>query len=100
MSGKSNRVIYTGFTEDLVKRVRQHKKQSMEGFTKKYNLTKLIYYEAFEKIDEAIKREKQIKAGNRKKKEELINIMNPTREDLYDRVCYRRDCFAAFGGSQ
>jgi len=84
MSGKSNKVIYTGFTRDLIKRVRQHRNQSIKGFTAKYNLTKLVYYEVFESINDAIKREKQIKAGNRKNKEKLINKMNPERLDLYD----------------
>ena len=68
MSNKTNTVIYTGVTSDLVKRVYQHKAKTADGFTKKYNVVKLVYYEIFEDITEAIKREKQIKAGSRKKK--------------------------------
>jgi len=68
MSNKTNTVIYTGVTSDLVKRVYQHKAKIADGFTKKYNVVKLVYYEVFEDITEAIKREKQIKAGSRKKK--------------------------------
>jgi putative endonuclease len=86
MGGKSNRAVYTGVTSDLPKRVYQHKNKSVKGFTASYNLNKLIYYEIYESAEEAIKREKQLKAGSRKKKEILINKMNPTREDLYDRL--------------
>lgn len=68
MSNKANTVIYTGVTSDLIKRVYQHKTKTADSFTKKYNVEKLVYYEIFEDITEAIKREKQIKAGSRKKK--------------------------------
>jgi putative endonuclease len=86
MSGKSNRAVYTGVTSDLPKRVYQHKNKLFKGFTQVYNLDKLIYYEVFESSEEAIKREKQIKGGSRKKKDKMINKMNPRWEDLYDKL--------------
>ena len=84
LANKTDSVLYTGVTSDLVKRVYEHKQKLVEGFTKKYNLTKLIYYEIFGSIEDAITREKQIKGWIRDKKEDLINSMNPTRKDLYD----------------
>ena len=83
MTNKSNTVIYTGVTNNLVKRIFEHKENLVEGFTKKYNINKLVYYEIFDTIEDAIAREKQIKAGSRKKKLTLINSMNPTFQDLY-----------------
>ena len=82
MTNKNNTVIYTGVTSNLLKRVYQHKNKTYKGFTFKYNCDKLIYYEAFGHISEAIKREKQIKSGNRKNKEKLIHAMNPNWDDL------------------
>jgi len=76
MTNKRNTVIYTGVTKDLRKRVYEHKQKLVEGFTKKYNVVKLVYYEVFSDGFSAIQREKQIKAGSRKKKEELINSPN------------------------
>ena len=84
MTNKNNTVIYVGVTSDLLKRVYQHKTKAYKGFTYKYNCDKLIYFEEFDDIIQAIEREKQIKAGNRKRKEELINIMNPDWKDLSD----------------
>jgi len=86
MSNKANTVIYTGVTSDLIARVYQHKSKTADGFTKKYNVVKLVYYEIFEDITEAIKREKQIKAGSRKKKIELIESINPNWNDLYNEI--------------
>ncbi len=83
LTNASDRVLYTGVTSNLVKRVYEHKEKMIEGFTKKYNINKLIYYEVFDDIESAIEREKQIKAGSRKKKMELINSMNPAFKDLY-----------------
>ena len=83
MTNKRNTVIYTGVTSDLQKRVYEHKEGLVEGFTKKYNVKKLVYYEAAETIETAIAREKQIKAGSRKKKIDLIKSMNPAFKDLY-----------------
>lgn len=63
MTNKVNTVFYTGVTSELIKRIYQHKEKLIEGFTKKYNITKLVYYELFDSILEAIQREKQIKEG-------------------------------------
>jgi len=76
LTNKNNTVLYTGVTADLSKRVWQHKEKFVEGFTKRYNLDKLVYYEAFEDINSAIAREKQIKGGSRLKKMRLIEGMN------------------------
>lgn len=73
-------------TNDIRRRVYEHKQKLVEGFTKKYNIVKLIYYEAFGDCISAIKREKQIKAGPRKKKEQLINSVNKEWRDLYDQL--------------
>ncbi len=85
MSNKANTVIYIGVTSILEKRVYEHKEGSTGGFTKKYNIKKLVYYEEFQDILDAIEREKQIKGGSRKKKIELIESVNPGWKDLsYD----------------
>jgi len=84
MTNKNNTVIYTGVTSNLLKRVYQHKTKYFKGFSSNYNCDKLVYFEEFEDINLAIEREKQIKSGNRKRKEELISIKNPTWEDLAD----------------
>jgi putative endonuclease len=76
-------VLYAGVTSDLVKRVYEHKNKLVDGFTKKYSVDQLVYYEVFDDIEYAIAREKQIKGGSRKKKEEIINSMNPDWRDLY-----------------
>lgn len=86
MTNKNGNVIYTGVTSDLQKRVYEHKNKMVDGFTKKYNITKLVYYEVFEGIEEAILREKQIKAGSRRKKVEMIKGMNPEFRDLYNEL--------------
>ena len=84
MTNKNNTVLYTGMTNNLIRRVYEHKEKIIDGFTKKYNCTKLVYYEIFNDPYNAIAREKQIKAGSRKKKIDLINSMNPNWKDLYD----------------
>jgi len=83
MANKHNTVIYTGVTANLEKRVYEHREGLVKGFTKKYNVKKLVYYEIAETIESAIAREKQIKAGSRKKKIALIKSMNPAFKDLY-----------------
>lgn len=83
MTNKINTALYVGVTDNLVKRVYQHKNKLASGFTSKYNINKLVYYEIFEDITEAIKREKQIKGGSREKKIKLIKSMNPEFHDLY-----------------
>ncbi len=76
-------MLYTGVTSNIQNRIKQHKNRSRPGsFTAKYNIDKLVYFEEFESIGEAIKREKQIKGGSRKKKIELISHMNPEWVDL------------------
>ncbi|MDI1472878.1 MAG: GIY-YIG nuclease family protein [Thermodesulfovibrio sp.] len=86
MTNKYNTVLYTGVTNDLVRRVYEHKNKLVEGFTAKYNLTKLVYYEVFNDIKEAINREKQIKGWKREKKEDLIKEFNPMWKDLYEEI--------------
>ncbi|TCI90206.1 GIY-YIG nuclease family protein [Tenacibaculum sp. M341] len=82
LSNKNNTVIYIGVTSNILKRIYQHKVKFFKGFTSKYNCNKLVYFEEFDSIEEAILREKQLKAGNRKRKETLINIDNPDWNDL------------------
>jgi putative endonuclease len=84
MTNKYHTVLYTGVTNDLKKRVWQHKEKLVEGFTKRYNVTKLVYYETSADVRSAIAREKQIKAGSRKKKLDLINRVNANWRDLYN----------------
>jgi len=84
LMNKTNRVIYVGVTNDLKKRIYEHKQKLVDGFTKKYNVDRLVYYEIFDSIVDAISREKQIKAGSRKKKMDLITRANPAFKDLYD----------------
>ena len=76
--------LYTGVTNDLYKRVYQHKNNLIEGFTKKYQCHKLVHFEETSDIESAIMREKQIKGWGRKKKEDLIRIKNPHWRDLSD----------------
>ena len=80
---KRNGTLYVGVTSDLKKRVWEHKNKVIEGFTQKYSVDKLGYYEITNDINTAILREKQIKAGNRKKKMDLIESVNPNWKDLY-----------------
>lgn len=84
MTNKNNNVLYTGITNNLVVRIYQHKNSLNEGFTKRYNINKLVYYEIFSDVNQAIQREKQIKAGSRKRKLLLIKKMNPDWKDLSD----------------
>jgi len=84
LTNKNNTVLYTGVTNDLVRRCHEHKNKLIKGFTEKYNVDKLIYYELFEDINLAIIREKQIKGFSREKKDLLIEKFNPSRKDLYN----------------
>jgi len=86
LSNENNTVLYTGVTSDLKRRVYQHKEKLVAGFSKKYNLNKLVYYEVFDDAIGAIEREKQIKAGSRLKKNELIRGFNKSRQDLYPKL--------------
>ena len=83
---QGNAVIYTGVTSDLKKRAFQHREDLIDGFTKRYRVHKLVYYECFDSIEQAIEREKQLKAGSRLKKLTLIRSENPLFEDLYDQI--------------
>ena len=83
LSDVNNKILYTGVTSDLLKRVWEHKNHVVEGFTQRYNVTKLVYYKEGEDIYSAISREKQIKGKLRKKKIALIEIVNPKWRDLY-----------------
>ncbi len=86
MTNKYNTVLYTGVINNLPRRIYEHKNGLAEGFTKKYNVHKLVYYEVGDNIHAAIAREKQIKGGSRQKKIDLINSMNPKWKDLYDEI--------------
>ena len=83
MTNYSNSVLYTGVTNDLVRRVYEHKNKLVKGFTSKYSINKLVYFEEGEDAYGAISREKQIKAGSRRKKIEMIISMNPEWKDLW-----------------
>jgi len=86
LARKRNGTLYTGVTSDLVKRVWQHKNNVTEGFTRKYSVHMLVYYELAEEMGAAIAREKQIKGGSRAKKLAMIESMNPDWRDLYDDI--------------
>ena len=80
--GSTSGTLYIGFTNNLARRIEQHKNKSIEGFTKKYSCNKLLYYEHFSDANIAIGREKEIKKWRREKKEKLINSINPHWNDL------------------
>jgi putative endonuclease len=84
ITNERHSVLYTGVTGDLPKRMWQHRQKLIDGFSSRYDAVKLVYYEHCEGPRGAIAREKQIKAGSRRKKIELINVMNPEWRDLYD----------------
>ena len=83
LTNKNHTVLYTGVSNDLRRRVYEHKEKLNKGFTYKYNVDKLVYFEHFDHINAAISREKQIKAGSRQKKLDLINSGNPDWIDFY-----------------
>ena len=83
LTNKRGNVLYTGVTNDLSRRIYEHKHGSIDGFTKKYNVNKLVYFETCEYAVDAIAREKQVKGWSRKKKDELITAFNPGWKDLY-----------------
>ena len=87
LTNKPNGTLYTGVTSNLPRRVWEHKCKITKGFSARYNLTKLVYYEIFEDMYQAISREKQIKAGSRKSKIRLIESINQSWEDLYPDIC-------------
>ena len=84
MTNANNKVLYTGVTNDIEQRVTDHKNKNGSSFTKKYNVNKLVFYQRFKRIYDAIGAEKKIKAGSRAKKIKLIEDMNPDWQDLYN----------------
>ncbi len=86
MTNAHNTVLYTGVTNHLQRRVYEHKNSQGGIFTKRYNISKLVYYEVTDNVYSAITREKQIKGGSRKKKIDLVNNLNPEWKDLYDEL--------------
>ena len=84
--GNDRPTLYIGVTNNLIRRVYEHKHGLVEGFTKKYGLKKLLYFEVFNRIDDAIAREKQLKHWNREWKLELIRKTNPSLKDLYSEI--------------
>lgn len=86
LASKRNGTLYTGVTSDLVKRIWQHKNDLVEGFTRRYRVHTLVYYELHSTMLDAIAREKQIKAGSRQAKLKLIESQNPEWHDLYEGI--------------
>jgi len=82
LTNKSDSVMYIGVTNDLIRRVYEHKSKQVDGFTKKYNVNKLVYYEEYNNASDAISREKQLKGWIRAKKNALIETINPKWDDL------------------
>ena len=82
MTNWNNKVMYVGMTNDLERRVYEHKNSVIDGFTKKYNVNKLVWYEEMGEVMDAIRREKEIKGQRREKKNELVESMNSGWEDL------------------
>jgi putative endonuclease len=86
LANKSNSVIYTGVTGNLIRRIYEHKEHLVKGFTDTYNVEKLVYFEMFDDMVSAITREKQIKGWSRKKKMALVAVKNPEWKDLYPKI--------------
>ncbi|MHB2154791.1 GIY-YIG nuclease family protein [Calditrichota bacterium GD2] len=82
MTNWNNKIMYVGITNNLMRRVYEHKNKLIDGFTKKYNINKLVYYETFQDVRAAIEREKEIKKWRREKKNKLVNTKNPEWRDL------------------
>jgi putative endonuclease len=88
LSNKKDGTLYTGVTSDLIRRIYQHKNDNdFDKFSSRYDCNKLVYFESYETMEQAIIREKQIKAGSRKKKIKLIDSVNPEWNDLYQGIC-------------
>jgi putative endonuclease len=86
MTNHSNTVIYTGITSNIIRRIFEHKNKLVKGFTNRYNINKLVYFETFDDPENAILREKQIKSGSRQKKLNLIIKHNPQFTDLFSDI--------------
>ena len=87
VSSFQNRVLYTGMTSNLPKRIWEHKNKVADGFTKKYNVDRLVYFEVYDSVEEAIKRERNMKEWKRDWKIKRIEKMNPEWDDLYEKIC-------------
>jgi putative endonuclease len=99
LTNEYNKVLYTGVTSNLLKRITEHKSKMVSSFTSRYKVTKLVYYEEYATMDEAITREKQIKGGSRQRKIDLINSKNPEWKDLYDEFFVYHNLVIAKGNS-
>jgi putative endonuclease len=86
LANPASTVLYTGVTNDLLRRVYEHREKCVGGFTSRYNVHRLVHYETFDDAYNAIAREKQLKAGSRRKKMDLIQDFNPTWRDLFDEL--------------
>ena len=86
LSNVHETVFYVGVTSDIKRRVYEHRNHLLKGFTDRYNITKVLFVESWDTMEDAIAREKQLKNWNRDKKTTLINTINPTHSDLYDEV--------------
>ena len=86
LTNQSNKVVYVGMTNDLKRRIYEHKNKLMNGFSKKYNLNKLVYFESSSEINTVLNREKEIKKWRREKKNKLVESMNPNWTDLSDEL--------------
>ena len=86
LTNKYNTVFYIGVTSNLPKRVWEHKEKVVKGFTQRYNITKLVYFEAIDNIESAILREKQLKKWHKKWKKDLVEKQNPQYKDLYENI--------------
>ena len=93
LSNKPYGSLYVGITNNLIKRVWQHKEKFVDGFTKEYHLDKLVYYECTSNVLSAIQREKQLKAWHRDWKLHLISKTNPSWKDLYAEICGKQDSY-------
>ena len=95
LTNKSNTVLYTGVTRNLQRRIAEHRLHLNQGFTKKYNTDKLVYYELFDRLDDAIHREKQLKKWHRDWKEKIISDFNPEWRDLTEDIGVDEDFMKA-----
>ena len=86
VSNKNNTVTYIGVTNNIIRRIYEHKNKMIEGFTCKYNVNKLVYYEEYNEVKYAIEREKQLKGWSKSKKVDLINRLNSNWDELYNKI--------------
>lgn len=86
MTNKSDKVMYVGVTNNLARRVSEHKSEMIDGFTKRYHTHKLVYFEEYTEVNDAIVREKQIKSWSREKKNQLVKMKNPDFADYSDHL--------------